>query len=68
VTIEEGVTQGGAGSACIECLADAGIAVRVLRLGLPDAFVHHGERNELLRLCGLDAAGIAAAVRSLPAR
>ena len=62
VTIEEGVRTGGAGAACVECLADAGIATRVLRLGLPDAFVEHGDRSQLLAQLGLDAAGIVLAV------
>jgi len=38
--------------------------VEVLNLGLPDAFVEHGTPAELLRDCGLDAAGIEAAIRS----
>ena len=42
VTVEEGCTMGGAGSAVLECLAAAGLAVPVLQLGLPDKFVEHG--------------------------
>jgi len=63
VTIEENVVAGGAGSAVAEVLAADGIAVPVLSLGLPDAFVEHGEAQQLLADCGLDAAGIARAVR-----
>jgi len=58
VTIEEGCTMGGAGSAVIEALAGAGIERAVLTLGLPDQFVEHGDPAKLLALCGLDAAGI----------
>jgi 1-deoxy-D-xylulose-5-phosphate synthase len=58
VTIEEGCTMGGAGSAVLEALAHAGISVPVLNLGLPDQFVEHGDPGKLLALCGLDAAGI----------
>ncbi|MBU6258422.1 MAG: 1-deoxy-D-xylulose-5-phosphate synthase [Burkholderiales bacterium] len=58
VTIEEGCVMGGAGSAVLECLAEAGVAVPVLQLGLPDGYVEHGEPAALLALCGLDAAGI----------
>jgi 1-deoxy-D-xylulose-5-phosphate synthase len=58
VTVEEGCTMGGAGSAVLECLAAAGVAVPVLVLGLPDEFVEHGDPAKLLALCGLDAAGI----------
>jgi 1-deoxy-D-xylulose-5-phosphate synthase len=58
VTVEEGTVMGGAGSAVLEALADARIDVPVLVLGLPDAFVEHGDPAKLLSLCGLDAAGI----------
>ncbi|MCX6393329.1 MAG: 1-deoxy-D-xylulose-5-phosphate synthase [Solirubrobacterales bacterium] len=42
VTVEEGVLQGGFGSAVLETLNDAGVLSRVLRVGLPDRFVTHG--------------------------
>jgi 1-deoxy-D-xylulose-5-phosphate synthase len=58
VTVEEGVVMGGAGSAVIECLAAAGLAMPVLQLGLPDHFVEHGDPAKLLAMLGLDAAGI----------
>jgi 1-deoxy-D-xylulose-5-phosphate synthase len=58
VTVEEGCTMGGAGSAVLEALADAGITVPVLTLGLPDVFIEHGDPAKLLAMCGLDAAGI----------
>ncbi|CAG1013969.1 1-deoxy-D-xylulose-5-phosphate synthase [Burkholderiaceae bacterium] len=58
VTVEEGCTMGGAGSAVMEALNAAGIAVPVLALGLPDEFVEHGDHGKLLSACGLDAAGI----------
>jgi 1-deoxy-D-xylulose-5-phosphate synthase len=62
VTVEEGCTMGGAGSAVLEALAAAGLTVSVLNLGLPDAFVEHGDPAKLLALCGLDAAGIEQAI------
>jgi 1-deoxy-D-xylulose-5-phosphate synthase len=62
VTIEEGCVMGGAGSAVLECLAAAGVLAPVLQLGLPDIFVEHGDPAKLLALCGLDAAGIEAAI------
>ncbi|MFO1337163.1 MAG: 1-deoxy-D-xylulose-5-phosphate synthase [Burkholderiaceae bacterium] len=62
VTIEEGCLPGGAGSAVLEALSAAGLATPVLRLGLPDEFVEHGDPAKLLALCGLDAAGIEQAV------
>ena len=58
VTVEEGCTMGGAGSAVLECLAAAGENLPVQVLGLPDRFVEHGDPAKLLALCGLDAAGI----------
>lgn len=63
VTVEEGCIAGGAGSAVMEALAEAGVTVPVLQLGLPDEFIEHGDHGKLLALCGLDAAGIEAAVR-----
>ncbi|MCH8181332.1 MAG: 1-deoxy-D-xylulose-5-phosphate synthase [Proteobacteria bacterium] len=64
VTVEEGCVAGGAGSAVAEALAAAGITRPVLMLGLPDAFVEHGDPARLLGLCGLDAAGIEQSVRN----
>ncbi len=65
VTAEENVIAGGAGSAVSECLAAHGIALPVTHLGLPDRFVEHGDHQQLLSACGLDAAGIRAAVEAL---
>ncbi|CAM3151071.1 1-deoxy-D-xylulose-5-phosphate synthase [Cupriavidus taiwanensis] len=63
VTVEEGSVMGGAGSAVLEALAEAGIDKPVLTLGLPDRFVDHGDPAFLLQQCGLDAAGIERSVR-----
>ncbi len=66
VTVEEGALAGGFGSAVLEVAADAGLdSSRVRRLGIPDRFVEHGERGELLADLGLDAAGIAAVCRTM---
>jgi 1-deoxy-D-xylulose-5-phosphate synthase len=62
VTVEEGCLPGGAGSAVMEALQAAGLATPVLSLGLPDAFIEHGDPARLLAMNGLDADGIAAAV------
>jgi 1-deoxy-D-xylulose-5-phosphate synthase len=64
VTVEEGAIMGGAGSACAEALAEAGIVRPVLHLGLPDRFVDHGDPAQLLASLGLDAEGIAASIRA----
>jgi 1-deoxy-D-xylulose-5-phosphate synthase len=58
VTVEEGCTMGGAGSAVQESLAAAGLQTPVLMLGLPDEFIEHGDPAKLLAMCGLDANGI----------
>ena len=63
VTVEEGAIMGGAGSAVCEALNAAGVTRPVLQLGLPDAFIEHGDPAKLLALQGLDAEGIARAVR-----
>lgn len=63
VTVEEGCVMGGAGSACLEALAAAGVATPVLQLGLPDRFVDHGDHAALLAQCGLNADGILASIR-----
>jgi 1-deoxy-D-xylulose-5-phosphate synthase len=69
VTVEEGCLQGGAGSAVLEALAQAGVVKPVLQLGLPDRFIEHGDPAKLLALQGLDAAGIERSIRQrfLPA-
>ncbi len=63
VTIEEGCVMGGAGSAVAEAMAAAGIVKPLLQLGLPDKFIDHGDAQQLLAQCGLDAAGIEASIR-----
>jgi 1-deoxy-D-xylulose-5-phosphate synthase len=64
ITIEENSVMGGAGSAVSEFLAHAGILKPVLHLGLPDYYVEHAKPAQMLAECGLDAAGIEAAVRA----
>jgi 1-deoxy-D-xylulose-5-phosphate synthase len=64
VTLEDNVVMGGAGSAINELLAAHGVATRIINLGLPDSFVEHGAREELLTLCGLDKAGIMRAIQA----
>ena len=62
VTVEEGATMGGAGSAVLEALQAAGLTLPVLQLGLADEFIEHGDPAHLLQLQGLDAPGIQAAI------
>ncbi|MDR3159141.1 MAG: 1-deoxy-D-xylulose-5-phosphate synthase [Zoogloeaceae bacterium] len=65
VSLEENALIGGAGAEIARLLAERGLAVRLLTLGLPDRFIDHGEQEELLAELGLDAAGIARAVESV---
>ena len=64
VTAEEGMLMGGFGSAVLEAAADLKLDTRNLsRIGIPDVFVEHGGRDELLADLKLDAAGIASVCR-----
>jgi 1-deoxy-D-xylulose-5-phosphate synthase len=64
VTVEEGTLEGGFGSAVLEAANSAGLDTRgVVRLGLPDRFIEHAERGQLLEALELDVAGLCAAVR-----
>jgi 1-deoxy-D-xylulose-5-phosphate synthase len=62
ITVEENVVAGGAGSAVNEFLVAAGLATRIVNLGLPDRFIEHGDHRAQLARCGLDAAGIRRAI------
>ena len=62
VTVEDACIMGGAGSAAAEALAAAGVMRPVLQLGLPDAFIEHGDPAKLMSMQGLDATGIQASI------
>jgi 1-deoxy-D-xylulose-5-phosphate synthase len=65
VTVEEGTLEGGFGSAVLEAANAAGLDTRsIVRLGIPDQFIEHGERGDLLASLGLDVAGLCATMRS----
>jgi 1-deoxy-D-xylulose-5-phosphate synthase len=69
VTVEEGALMAGFGSAVLECACSNGWDTRILRtLGIPDRFIEHGERGELLGDLGLDPKGIANTCRALSER
>jgi len=61
-TVEEGVLEGGFGSAVLEWKESAGLQVPVTRMGIPDRFIAHGPRRVLLEELGLCTDGIARAV------
>ncbi|MBY0460640.1 MAG: 1-deoxy-D-xylulose-5-phosphate synthase, partial [Gemmataceae bacterium] len=65
VTVEEGTIEGGFGSAVLEAANAAGLDARnVIRRGIPDKFVEHGERSELLADIGLSADALVELVRT----
>jgi len=66
VTVEEAALIGGFGSAVLEFAAERRLNTsHVCRLGIPDIFVEHGERSELLRDLGLDADGVYRACKDM---
>jgi 1-deoxy-D-xylulose-5-phosphate synthase len=62
VTVEDGVRNGGLGSAVLEWMNDHGYHPEVIRLGLPDHFVEHGKVSELQQLVGIDKESIMKAI------
>ena len=64
VTVEDGAIMGGAGSAVLEALQAAGLVLPVMQLGLPDAFIEHGDPVALMSSIGLDAQGIQASIQA----
>ena len=65
ITVEDGCLQGGMGSAVLEFMADQQYKADVIRLGIPDEFIEHGEQPELWSICGYDTAAIMEAVRKV---
>jgi len=66
VTVEEGVLLGGFGSGVLELLREHGAhTAEVMRLGLPDRFIPHGDPEALCRECNIDVEAICGAVRRL---
>lgn len=63
VTVEDGVRNGGAGSAIIEFMQDNGFSIPVHRIGLPDEFVEHGSVGELYKVCGMDKESISSVLK-----
>jgi 1-deoxy-D-xylulose-5-phosphate synthase len=69
VTVEEGVLAGGFGSAVLEAACDAGLDTSsICRLGVPDHFVEHGDRDQLLAELELDTRGIVRNCRRMARR
>jgi 1-deoxy-D-xylulose-5-phosphate synthase len=62
ITVEDGVIQGGFGSAVLEFMSDNNYSVQVKRLGIPDSFIEHGSPDELYHMLGLDSEGISISI------
>ncbi|WP_432709253.1 1-deoxy-D-xylulose-5-phosphate synthase [Pedobacter sp.] len=65
ITVEDGCLPGGMGSAILEFMAENGYQATVIRLGIPDEFIEHGEQAELWSICGFDTAAIIKAAKSI---
>jgi 1-deoxy-D-xylulose-5-phosphate synthase len=65
ITVEDGCLQGGFGSAILEFMADNSYSAKVIRLGIPDKIVEHGEQAELYKECGYDAESIVEKAKAL---
>lgn len=58
ITVEDAAIQGGFGSAIAEFMVDHQYQCKIIRLGIADAIVEHGEQHELYELCGIDSISI----------
>jgi len=65
ITIEDGCIMGGFGSAIIEFMVDQKYQSEVVRLGIPDEYIHHGTQEELWDECGFDVAAIIKTIEKL---
>jgi len=68
ITVEDGCIDGGVGSAVLEFMADNNYQAEVVRLGIPDHFIEHGEQPELWAECGYDATAIVKQVKNMGIR
>lgn len=65
ITVEDGCIQGGMGTAVLEFMADHHYHAQVLRLGIPDGFIEHGEQTELWDICGYDKNALMQQIRKM---
>jgi len=63
ITVEDGVINGGMGSAIMEWAHENGYSNPVKRMGVPDGFVAHGKPEELQQMCGFDSNGITMVIK-----
>lgn len=65
ITVEDGIRNGGQGTAVVEWMNDHGYTPHVIRLGLPDSFVEHGSVGQLQAIVGIDCEGIKQAIKKI---
>ena len=65
ITVEDGIIEGGFGSAVLEYYSMIDKRIKVKRLGIPNRFVEHGSQAQLYKECGFDVEGICNAVREM---
>lgn len=65
ITVEDGCLMGGFGSAIVEFMVDQKYSAEVVRLGIPDEFIHHGTQKELWAQCGYDKNGIVKTIKQM---
>ena len=63
ITIEDGVIFGGAGSAVSEWAQENKMKQQIIICGIPDEFIEHASREEMIEMTGLDTKGILAKVK-----
>jgi 1-deoxy-D-xylulose-5-phosphate synthase len=65
ITVEDGLLNGGFGSAILEFMSDNGYSAQIIRLGVPDRFIDHGTQAELYKECGYDPDSIIKVINTL---
>ena len=65
ITVEDGCLMGGFGSAIVEFMVDQKYSAEMVRLGIPDEFIHHGTQEELWAQCGYDKDGIVKIIKQM---
>ena len=65
ITIEDGCLMGGFGSAVVEFMIDQKYNSEIVRLGIPDEYIHHGTQDELWEDCGFDKKAILKTIKKM---
>ena len=65
ITIEDGCLMGGFGSAVVEFMSDQKYNSEIVRLGIPDEYIHHGTQEELWEDCGFDKKAILKTIKKM---